>query len=211
MGFAPLSSILEHLQPGRDGDGLPLFRPVRPLIAHKHTFGVGHQAKMTAVRTGQTHNRVFRAVGVEGVFHGRLAVIVHVLHGNAVALDRLFLDGFIGPETSAFTVANPHTQGRVLHALKHDSVALFHTDIHKTRFELAGLVLNEARLLGLLDVLPRKNIQLSHQLTTIADTQREGVFAGIELIQSLFSLGVEEESASPTFSRAQYVRVREAG
>ena len=52
--------------------------------------------------------------------------------------------------------------------------------------------------------------ELHHQLASVADAQREGVVAGIELIQGLLGLRVVEEGAGPSFGRTQHVAVGES-
>ncbi len=52
--------------------------------------------------------------------------------------------------------------------------------------------------------------QLHHQLATVADAEREGVLAGIELVERLLCLRVVEECTCPTLGRAEHVGVGEA-
>ena len=130
-----------------------------------------HDAQMATIRRGQTHDGVVGAVGVVGVGHGRLTIIVHILHGDAVLGDRLVVHGLIRPEAATLTVSNPHTQRGALHALQHDGVALLDAHVHEARLEAARLVLHEAGLLLHRHVGEGHHTQLGHQLTAIAHTQ----------------------------------------
>ena len=56
--------------------------------------------------------------------------------------------------------------------------------------------------LGLLLVLRIDEVELNHQLAAVADAERQGVLAGIELVESLLSLRVEEECSCPSLGRA---------
>ena len=52
--------------------------------------------------------------------------------------------------------------------------------------------------------------EFNHQLATVADTQRECVGTGVETVEGLLGLGVEEESTGPALGRTEYVAVGEA-
>ena len=56
--------------------------------------------------------------------------------------------------------------------------------------------------LGLLLVLRIDEVKLNHKLAAVADAERQGVLAGIELVESLLSLRVEEERSCPSLGRA---------
>ena len=49
-----------------------------------------------------------------------------------------------------------------------------------------------------LGALSTRESELNHQLTTVTDTQRQGVLTGIELIKRLLGLRIEEEGSCPT-------------
>ena len=46
-------------------------------------------------------------------------------------------------------------------------------------------------------------VEVSHQLTTVANTKREGVLAVVEAIELLLELRVVENSTGPTLGRLQ--------
>ena len=48
--------------------------------------------------------------------------------------------------------------------------------------------------LGLLLVLRIDEVELNHQLAAVADAERQGVLAGIELVESLLSLGLKRNA-----------------
>ncbi len=58
-------------------------------------------------------------------------------------------------------------------------------------------------------VLRIDEVQHNHQLATVADTERKGILTGLELIESLLSLRLDEECTSPTLGRTENVGVRE--
>ena len=52
-------------------------------------------------------------------------------------------------------------------------------------------------------------VELNHELTAVADAERQGVLACIELVKGFFGLGVVEEGTCPSFGRTEHVRVGE--
>ena len=52
--------------------------------------------------------------------------------------------------------------------------------------------------------------KFNHQLTAVADAEGEGVLAGIELVERLLGLRVEEEGTRPALGRTEHVAVGEA-
>ena len=135
LTLAPLSRVLEHLQPGRHG-ALPLLRPVGPLVLHEQTLGVRHHAQVAAVGRGQTHHGTLGAVRVHRKLYHHVVVVVHVLQRHAVLAHRLLLHHVIGPEAAALAVRHPHAQRGALHALQHDRVRLLHAHVHEARLQL---------------------------------------------------------------------------
>ena len=135
----------------------------------------------------------------------------HITANNTTPwLDRHLLHRVVRPEAAALAVHHPHAQRGALHALKHDGVRLLHAHIHEARLEAARLVLDEARLLRLLDALPRHEVQLRHQLATVADAQqcqREGVRARVERIELCLQLLVEQDRRRPPACRLEHVRI----
>ena len=53
-------------------------------------------------------------------------------------------------------------------------------------------------------------VEFHHQLASVADTERQGVLTGIELVECLLSLRVEEECTCPSLGRTEHVGVRES-
>ena len=51
--------------------------------------------------------------------------------------------------------------------------------------------------------------QFNHQLAAVADTEREGVFAGVEVVEGRLGLGIEQEGTGPPLGGTQYVGVGE--
>ena len=51
--------------------------------------------------------------------------------------------------------------------------------------------------------------QFNHQLAAVADTQREGVGAFVEVLEGTFGVFVPQKAAGPAFGGAEYVGVRE--
>ena len=103
-------------------------------------------------------------------------------------------------------VGYPDTQLRANQRAEHHSIALLDVQTDERRFELVAIVVQHTRFHS---VFGGNQTQLDHQLATVANAQREGILACIEVVQSAFCSLVVEECACPTLSRAEYVRVRE--
>ena len=61
-----------------------------------------------------------------------------------------------------------------------------------------------------LGVLSTCQTQFYHQLTSVTDTQRERILAGIELVEGLLGFRVVQECPCPSFCRTQHVTVGES-
>ena len=53
-------------------------------------------------------------------------------------------------------------------------------------------------------------VELNHQLTTVADAERQSVLTCIKLVERLLGLRVEEECSCPSLGRAENVGVGES-
>ena len=123
-------------------------------------------------------------------------------------MSRLSSHGIIEREAAALAVRHPHAQRGALHALQHDGARLLHMHLHTT----SRLVLDEARLLRLHDAFPRHEVQLRHQLASVADAQqcqREGVRARVERVELCLQVLVEQNRCCSVARRLQHVRVAE--
>ena len=137
--------------------------------------------------------------------------VIRILQRHTV-LEHRFLLRSGCKEAAALAVRHPHAQRGALHALKRDRVRLLHAHVHETRLEAARLVLDEARLLRLLDALPRHEVQLRHQLAPVADAQqcqREGVNTRVERVELRLQLLVEQDCRCPLARLLHHVRIAE--
>ena len=87
-------------------------------------------AQMLITRRGETNSSTLQTVGIHGVLHCHIAVVVHVAQRHAVLLQRLLHD-IVGSEAAALAVRHPHAQRGALHALQHDRVRLLHAHVHE--------------------------------------------------------------------------------
>ena len=107
----------------------------------------------------------------------------------------------------SFSVCHPNTQFRVAQRFQHHALILRNGEPHKGTLKLLRSVVQQVAALGVLRI---DEVELNHQLTTVADAKAQRVETGIELVQSFFGLGVVEKCARPTFGTAQNVAVGEA-
>ena len=103
----------------------------------------------------------------------------------------------------ALSVSYPDAQLVAAQTSEHHAVVLRNAQRDELTLELVAVVMQHLGSLG------TSQTEFHHQLATVTDTQRQGVLAGIELVEGLLSLGVEEEGTSPSLGRTQYVGVRE--
>ena len=80
---------------------------------------------------------------------------------------------------------------------QHDAVVLRDLEREEGALKLMRCVMQHLRAVGVLGV---DKTQLHHELTAVADAERESVLTGIELVESLLCLRVEEEGTSPSLS-----------
>ena len=124
------------------------------------TLKVGHHSQVTAVGATDTGNTLGRTVGVGGV-----GVVVVACY-DVVAVGR------VGKFKLALAVGNPYTQLAARERAEHYRVVLGDGQADKVALELVRVVVTHARLLG---VVGGEEAEFYHQLTTVADTQRQGV------------------------------------
>ena len=104
----------------------------------------------------------------------------------------------------ALAVGYPQAQLVAAQRAEHDAVVQGYLQRDEFRLELVTVVVQHLGPCG------AGESQFHHQLATVADAERQGVLAGVELVQRLLGLGVEEEGTGPSLGRAQHVAVGEA-
>ena len=70
-----------------------------------------------------------------------------------------------------------------------------------------GVIMQHLRHFSMLGI---NKSQFNSQLASVTNTQTQGVFAFIEILQSLSCFFIEFESAGPPLGRTQHVRIRES-
>ena len=79
-------------------------------------------------------------------------------------------------------------------------------DTYEAAFKLVAVVVEHVRTLFVFGI---DEIEFHHELTTVADTEREGVGTCVEAVECFLSLRIEEEGSSPTLGTAEDVAVGE--
>ena len=210
ISIAEFPSILEHFEPGADGEVLPLVGSPGPLPAGEDTLRMGHHGEVTAILGTEGGNAIGTAVGVEGILLSDLVGIIDVTERSEVVRHDVGMDLLLGEVEATFTVSDPDAERRAGHALEHDCGTLLDLDTAESALELTTVVLQKSRLLlgghALAVGDPSKE---SHELTAIADAQTEGIGAipeGLELLEDTL---VELDDTSPTLATVQNIGVGE--
>ena len=149
---------------------------------------------MTPVGTAYTGHTIVRPVRISGVF------VVGVLRYHVIFVLR------IRQGELAFAMGHPDAQLVPTQRTEH------HTPVHRDgqsyelRFKLMRVVVQHVRLLRKFRI---NQIQFHHQLATVANTQRQRVFTGIEIVECRLGLRIVQESTGPAFGRTQHIRIGE--
>ena len=135
--------------------------------------------------------RTVRVAGIESV---------SVLGGHVVVRD------IAGEQETSFAVGHPDAELHPFQRGEHDGVAVCDFERQESRLEFVRHVVVHGRfLLG----VRFYEAEFHHELATVADTERECVFAGIEAAQGFACLLVVEETAGPSFGGTEHVGVGE--
>ena len=108
-------------------------------------------------------------------------------------------------ETS-FTVGHPNAEVGLAQAAKHHALVLRNVYAKESTLELMTYVVQHLSAVGVVGI---DEAEFHHQLASVADTERQGVLAGVETFESGLRLRVVEERACPTLGRTKDIAVRE--
>src|SRR5512136_742591 len=102
-------------------------------------------------------------------------------------------------------MVRPYAENRACHAFQHYRRAF--GDFHHTpmRLKPARGIPDESRLLIFGNSLPGQDAEERHELTTIADSQREGVLPIEEAMKHFMEVRVESNDTRPTFGGIQNI------
>ena len=110
----------------------------------------------------------------------------------------------------SFAVRHPDTQFVTAQRSEHDAVVLRDVERDECAFKFPGIIVHHVCLFPVCCLLFVQKSEFNHQLTSVADTQRESVRARIESFERLFGFRVVEECSCPSFGTAQHVAVGKA-
>ena len=210
----PSSGTVEDTAPGTDVTPfLGLGGQPAGDAAHDGTLGVRHDGQDTTVGVADTGDALGAAVRVEGVFHGWLeAGVVNVLDGRETFLNE-GLGGDVGrwgEGGTTLTVGDGDGERGAIHAVEEHAgpggIGVRDTDHADTAFVLlAGVALEAGPVLGARDQL----LQTGQELTTVADTQSEGVRALEEVLEFGTGVLVQQDRLGPALTGTKNVAVGE--
>src|SRR4030043_16866 len=103
----------------------------------------------------------------------------------------------------------PYAENRSFHAFQHYRRALGDSHHSPMRLKSARGIPDESGLLIFGNSLPGQDTEECHELTTIADSQREGVFPIEEVMKHFMELRVESNDTRPTFGGIQNICIGE--
>ena len=150
---------------------------------------------MATIGAANACHVVVRAVGIARI------TLVGVLEDDIVVLD-----GHRQMETS-FTVGHPNAEVGLAQAAKHHALVLRNVYAKESTLELMTYVVQHLSTVGVVGI---DEAEFHHQLASVADTERQGVLAGVETFESGLRLRVVEERACPTLGRTKDIAVRES-
>ena len=130
---------------------------------------------MTTVGAADSCHVVVRTVRVTGIFS------VVVLCNDIVVVLRLW------HIEASLAVGNPNTKFAAAESTEHHAVVAWDVECQELALKLLGVVVAKV---GLVFVVRIDEVELCHELATVADAEREGVLTGIELVECLFCLGI---------------------
>ena len=150
---------------------------------------------MAAILRNNRSGVVGRTVGVARVF------AVGIFHRDVVGVFG------VGKVKFAFAVSHPDANLAASQRVEHHRIVGANLNAHKRRLKLVRIVVQQFRMVGAARV---DEFQFVHQLTTVANAERQSVGTLVEVFEGLASLLVVLERACPTLCRAEYVAVGES-
>ena len=170
---------------------------------------MGHDREVPAVGGAEGRYSVCRSVGVERVLHGRRTPVVHVADRRKRAGLDLSQDLLFREKRPSFPVGHPDPQGGAFHSLEHDGRAREDPHGRKPGLEPSGQVVDEPRLMLVLDPFPWDPAEKRHQLASVADPEAEGVRPVVEPPELFEDISVELDHSGPPLRGVEHVRVAE--
>jgi hypothetical protein len=168
---------------------------VRALEGEEGAFGVGHDGEMPAVVGRQGGDGIGGAVGVSRI------VAVVIAGGDVIAVK-----GQREVET-AFAMGYPRTKLHAGKVMEENGTVLRNGEREVSGLKLSRPVMEEA--VGLL-MLGIEEVQLGHELATVADTEAQGVGTGVKPFDGITGLGIVKKRSCPSFGRPEDVGIGKA-
>ena len=149
---------------------------------------------MTAIGRADTSHVVSRSIRIAGI----LSVVV--LSNNVVVVLRF------GQVETALSVSHPDAKLVTTERTEHHAVVLRDGQTEEGALELLADIVHEVCTMLMLGV---DEVELHHELTAIADAERQCILTGIELIEGFLGLRIVEEGTGPALGRTQHVAIGE--
>src|SRR3989344_709965 len=158
-----------------------------------------HQCKVPAVRRAHSGNTADGSAGIERVGHRGMALVVNILHCDHPLVEELG-DELLSAIEASLAVRNPHAKDRAGHAGKHHGAAFGDDNAREPRFEPVRLVADEPRLFLATEAFTGSPAQECQQLTSVADTQGERIFAPVEPLELGCGYPIEANHPPPSLT-----------
>ena len=194
MAFYPLTGVNEGFKPWGAVFAATLCRVEWILPREESTLQVRHHGHVATICAGNTGYAIVRTIGI-----GRIALVGVFEHHIVVAFG-------LGKLELAFSVRNPDAQTIARETLEEYAAIGLNGDTYEAAFKLVAVVVEHVRTLFVFGI---DEIEFHHELTTVADTEREGVGTCIEAVECFLSLRIEEEGSSPSLGTAKHVTIGE--